>query len=235
LSRVLALLPPHSDVRPADIKEGYWFSMVPGFPVQHFIRDYPFGVDETKKAAFPALTFVDLLGKDQGLLVLHAGTQFFRREPSGAVSNLVMREWESHFTKEYGWPLYAEYRHALLPHAGPLSNAERLRAAAGFTRPLVCFVGPAGSAPLPLTQSFLSLSPGGIQLSAFRKRPEGGYELRIVETEGKKEEVAINLNLPVTKAAETDLLDNKLAEVKLEKGKLVTALEPWKIRTFRLD
>jgi alpha-mannosidase len=235
LSRLLVLLPPHSDVRPADIKEGYWFSMLPGFAVEHIIRDFPFGVDETKKATFPALTFVDLLGKDQGLLVLHAGTQFFRREPSGAASNLVMSEWESHFSREYGWPLYAEYRHGLLPHAGPLTNAERLRAAAGFSQPLACVVGPAGSGSLPPSQSYLSLSPGGVQLSAFRKRPDGGYELRIVETEGKREKVTITLNLPVTKAAETDLLGNKLADVQLQKGQLATALEPWKIRTFRLD
>ncbi len=39
-------------------------------------------------------------------------------------------------TREYGWPLYAEYRHLLWPHAGELTNADRLRAAAAMARPL---------------------------------------------------------------------------------------------------
>jgi len=103
-SRILALVPPHSDASPPDIKEGYWFSFVPSFSVTKVLRDFPFGVEETKNPAFHAQTFVDLLGQDRGLLVLHAGTQYFQQEASGQVSNLVMREWESYFTHEYGWP-----------------------------------------------------------------------------------------------------------------------------------
>ena len=150
--------------------EGYWLSLLPGFPVAKVLRDFPFGVEETKKEAqkdtqkfgFEALTFVDLLGEDLGLLLLHMGTQFFRREPSGAVSNLVMREWESFFTKEYGWPNYAEYRHALLPHGAKLSNAERLRAGAALARPLACVVQQPGDGDLPLSKSFLEVQPSAV-------------------------------------------------------------------------
>ena len=52
------------------------------------------------------------MGKEGGLLLLHPGTQWFARDEKGAVGNLLMREWESNFTGEYGWPLYSEYRHA---------------------------------------------------------------------------------------------------------------------------
>ena len=85
-------------------------------------------MEATRNPAFHALTFGDLLGQDKGLLMLHAGTQYFRHEASGSCSNLVMREWESYFTKEYGWPVYAEYLHGLMPHDGNLTNADRLRA-----------------------------------------------------------------------------------------------------------
>ena len=76
-------MPPHSDVAPPDIKEGYWLSFAPAFPVTKVLRDFPFGVEATKNPDFHALTFVDLLGKDEGLLVLHPGTQWFRRDDGG--------------------------------------------------------------------------------------------------------------------------------------------------------
>ncbi len=236
VTRVLAQVPPRPDVSPPDIKEGYWLSFVPGFPVAKVLRDYPFGVEETKNPAYHALTFVDLVGAGRGLLVLHAGTQYFQREASGRVSNLVMREWESHFTGEYGWPVYAEYRHGLLPHARDLGNADRLRAAASFARPLDCVVRrPRGQGDLPPSGEFLSVPPPGLALTAFRRKPGGGYELRLVETEGRRAKGEVAVHLPVNRAAATDLLGNRLGEAVLKNGRLSVVADPWKILTFELD
>jgi alpha-mannosidase len=235
VTRVLAQVPPQPDVSPPDIKEGYWVSFAPGFPVMKVLRDFPFGVEETNQPAFHALTFVDLIGQDRGLLVLHAGTQYFRREASGALSNLIMREWESYFSKEYGWPVYAEYRHALLPHDGKLSNSDRIRAAAGFARPLICVVREPNKGDFPLSQGFLSVSPASAHLSAFRRKRDGGYELRLVETEGLAAEATVAVRLPVAKAVETDLIGNHLGEASFRNGQLKVSLRPWKIRTFHLE
>jgi alpha-mannosidase len=234
-SRVLALVPPQSDVAPADIKEGYWVSFVPGFSVARVLRDYPFGVEETKNPACHALTFVDLLGENRGLLVLHPGTQYFRREASGRVANLVMREWESYFSKEYGWPIYAEYRHGLMPHGGMLGHADRLRAAAAFARPLACALRKPRAGDLSRSEGFLSTSPPGIGLSSFRKRLDGGYELRVVETEGRRSSGSVTIRLPLGTAAATDLVGNRLAGATVRNGRMEVAAEPWKILTFRLD
>jgi len=234
-SRILAFVPPQSDTSPPDIKEGYWFSFVPGFPVSRVLRDFPFGVEETKNQAFHALTFADFLGRDRGLLFLHAGTQYFRREDMGGISNLVMREWESYFSKEFGWPFYAEYRHALLPYIGTLKNSDRLRAAAAFARPLDCVLQAPRAGDLPLSSGFLSVSPPGVELSAFRKRIESGYELRLVETEGRRTEASIGVHLPLNRAARIDLLGNRLAGAEVRNGKLTVIAEPWKIFTFNLE
>ena len=134
LSRVLARIPPAVDTSPPDIKEGYWLSFVPAFEPSTVLRDFPLAIEPTVHRDFHALTFVDLLTKDAGLLVLHAGTQYFKRASNGALSNLIMREWESHWTGEYGWPRYAEYRHALFPHPADFTHAERMRASFEFTR-----------------------------------------------------------------------------------------------------
>lgn len=235
VTRVLAQLPPHSDAAPADIKEGYWMSWMPAFPVAKVLRDFPFGVEETRNAAFHALTFADLVGAEQGLLMLHAGTQYFRREDSGAFSNLLMREWESHFTHEYGWPIYAQYRHALWPYRGALSNSQRLRAAAEFARPMDCVCWEPGRGDLPTSRSFLSVSPDNVQLSAFRARRGNGYELRVVETEGRAADATVAVQLPLRTAAETDLAGTRAADATLQDSRLRLTTEPWKIRTFQLQ
>jgi hypothetical protein len=235
VSRVLAQVPPHPDTSAPDIKEGYWLSFVPGFPVTRVVRDFPFGVEETKNPAFHGLTFADLVGADRGLLVLHAGTQWFERGEAGRISNLAMREWEGYYSKEYGWPIYAEYRHALMPHGVKLDNADRLRAAAAFARPFVCLLRKPGPGDLPLSGGFLSVSTPGIQLAAFRKKLEGGYELRVVETEGRRTEASVAIDLPLSRAARTDLLGNRLADVEVPNGKLAIAADPWKILTFHLE
>jgi len=232
--RVLCQVPPHSDAQPANIKEGYWLSLHPAFPVTEVLRDFPFGIEETNKRTFHALTFVDLLGQDGGLLVLHLGTQFFRRDEQGVVGNLVMREWESHFTREYGWPIYAEYRYRLMPHGIGMTHSERLRAARAFSRPPLCVIAPTRHGALPLRKSFLEVVPGGVQLSALRRKISGGLELRVVEVEGRRQEAALTLGFRAGAAAETNLLGGKVADAPLKHGTLRTTVEPWKIRTFTL-
>ncbi len=191
-SRVLADVPPAADAIdennrfPAEIREGYWFSFAPGFPISSVVRDFPLAIEATEKNYFHALTFVDLIGKDSGLLVLHPGTQYFKRDSSGVISNLVMREWESYFSKEFGWPRYSEYRHVLLPHSLNFTNAERLRAAEQFSQKMITVVGDPQAGNLPKRNGFLSMSPESVQLLALRKKESGGTELRVVEVEGRE-------------------------------------------------
>jgi alpha-mannosidase len=240
VTRVFAQVPPlfngSGDQLPSltDTNLGYWLSFAPAFEVAKVVRDYPLAVDTTEKNAFHALTFVDLLGKDMGLMVLHPGTQWFLRDKEGIVSNLVMREWESNFdTKEYGWPLYSEYRHALMPHAAvELNNAARLRASLDFTQPLLCRIGQPHAGDLPPSKSFLRVTPETVMLSAFRRKSSNSYELRVVETEGKTADARFEIALPVADAVETNLLGRKIGEVSHGENKLSFPVDPWKIRTF---
>ena len=232
---MFASLPPHSDASPANIKEGYWLSLTPAFPVTSVLRDFPFGIEPTKHSNFHALTFVDLIGKDAGLLVLHPGTQYFRRDEKGAVGNLLMREWESHFTGEYGWPLYAEYHHALLPHDGKLDNSDRLQAAKDFVHPLLSHVAPPQQGDQPTAKSFATVTPAGVLLSALRRKPNNRLEVRVVETEGRHAKADVTLSFPVNAATETNLVGTKLADVERENNKLRLSVDPWKIRTFEIE
>jgi alpha-mannosidase len=240
VSRVLADLPPLPDQLdekgrfPSDIQEGYWLSFRPGFQVESLLRDFPLGIEATENSAFHALTFLDLVGKGTGLLVLHAGNQWFNRDNQGRISNLLMREWESRWTGEYGWPRYSEYRHALMPHRGDLSHAERMRISAQFTQRLIPVLGPPRSGSLPKRKGFIMVEPANVQLSAFRKKEKAGFELRVVETQGQEAASTVELALPVAGAVETNLLGDKVAEVSRSGNKLSFKTQPWKIRTFEL-
>jgi alpha-mannosidase len=57
----------------------------------------------------------------------------------------------------------------------------------------------------------------------------------VVETEGRRTEAKIEVRLPVKRAAQTDLLGNRLADVPVRNGRLEVIADPWKILTFHLD
>jgi alpha-mannosidase len=114
-----------------------------------------------------------------------------------------------------------------------LSNAARLRAAAGFTRPLLCHVDSPRDGRHPSARSFIELKPDTLLLSAFRKMAQG-LELRVLENEGQAAEATVAVDLPVKGAVETDLLGRRTGEVARQKGRLTFGIEPWKFRTFQL-
>ncbi len=241
ISRVLAEIPPAPDALgtdgrfPAEIENGYWLDFSPSFTPASIIRDFPLGIETTDHPYFQGRTFVDLLGADTGLLVLHPGTQYFKRDPDGVFSNLVMREWESYFSAEYGWPRYSEYRHALRPHTGGFTHAERVRAAEEFSQKLITVVGKPQRGTLPHSKSFITVQPENAHLMVFRQKEQEGFEVRILETAGEKGPASIELVVPSTGAAETNLEGKKIAEVDHGSGKLSFELEPWRVRTFEVS
>jgi alpha-mannosidase len=241
VTRVLPEVPPPPDQFedpfgfPVRIKEGYWLNFAPAFEVKGVIRDYPLGVEPTGRDFFQGLTFVDILGKDGGLLLLHSGTQYFNRDPDGVFSNLILREWESFWSGEYGWPRYSEYRHALIPHGADMTNAERLRASAEFTQDMLVVTGPPRSGDLPKRKGFLSLTPENVQLSSFRRKPQKGMEIRLVEVEGRPAQAVVRLDVPAAKAVETNLIGRKVGEVARSGNELRFETRPWKIRTFEIE
>jgi alpha-mannosidase len=75
----------------------------------------------------------------------------------------------------------------------------------------------------------------GLEVTAFRRMPAGGYELRAVETEGRACSARVGLRLPLKNAAAIDLLGNRIGPAALVDGRLAIAAAPWKILTYRLD
>jgi alpha-mannosidase len=145
-----------------------------------------------------------------------------------------MREWESHFTREYGWPRYSEYHHALAPHDGSITHADRVRAAEALTQKLITVVGKRAGASLPPRKSFVRVEPKNLQVLAFRKKGGPGFEIRAVEVEGKQGPASIEVDVSTARACETNLLGKKIADVACKGGKLHFESKPWRVQTFEI-
>lgn len=241
--RVFADLPPKPGEAkvngwqfPLEIHEGYWLQLTPAFAVESVLRDYPFGVELALKTTLTALSWLDLMAGDgSGLLVVHGGTQYFKRREDGSFANLVLREWESHFTGEFGWPRISTHRYVLRPHSGGFTNAERLQAAAGFDQKPLCVVLATSGGTLPKRRSFVEVEGEQAMLSAFRRPVMGERccEIRLAESAGEGGTVRVKTTLPLNTAQPTDALGEN-------PGPGVAAgvtfkLEPWEIKNLRLS
>ncbi|MFN8008389.1 MAG: glycoside hydrolase family 38 C-terminal domain-containing protein [Terriglobia bacterium] len=239
VSRVLAEIPPALDMLdkerrfPAEIKEGYWLNFAPAFTPTTIRRDFPFGVEPTTRRFFPALTFLDLQDDAGGLLLLHAGHQYFKLGEDGVISNLAVREWESFFTGEYGWPRYSEFRHVLFPHGKEFDEAQCVRRSEEFSHKLIPHLAKSPSGTLPPRRSFLSLSPANVMLSAFYKTLTG-YELRAIEIGGKETAAEIEFGVGVNTAAETNLMGRVLHPATIAKSRLRFTAKPWRVQSFAM-
>ncbi len=244
VSRVLTDVPPATDPRSAklpgeytraerDINNGYWLAFAPGFATETVHRDFPLGAEATKHERLHGLNFVDITGADRGLLIIHSGCQYFRKEGNGTWSNLLMREWESLFSDEYGFTNYAEFTHALLAHGPEMDNARRTRAAMEFDNEFVTVVSNSSSGALPAKKSFVRIGPDNVLLSAFRKRSDDGYELRILETAGKETTAKVDLGIPASRAVETDLLGRTTGKP-MEGREIALPMKPWQFRTLQI-
>jgi hypothetical protein len=238
VSRVLTHYPPATDPQKngraeRDIQEGYWLVFAPAFTPVSIYRDFPLGMEKTTYDRLHGLTFADLAGTDQGLLIIHSGTQYFKRESDSAWSNLLIREWESQFTGEYGFPDYAEYRHVLLPHGPDFDDAKRARASMEFDHRLRVAVGHAASGNLPVSKSFVRVSPDNVQVSTFRKKERSGYELRLIETAGKAVTARIELGFAASGATETDLQGRRIG-APIPGTAISLPMSPWRFRTLEI-
>jgi len=238
---------------PLEIHEGYWLEFVPGFQVATVLRDYPFGVEPSRKQTLQALSWLDLMSADgSGLLLVHSGTQYFKRRDDGGFANLVVREWESHFTGEFGWPRTCAFRYVLRPHGAGFTNTDRLQAVAVFDQKPRCVVQTPQAGPRPRRQGFLAVT--GATLSAFR-RPMAmvaasvserkadhsltlaatDAEIRVLECEGVPGQARVTTTLPLHTRQTTDAMGRPSGASSPAPFAGNIALRPWEIKQFRLS
>lgn len=88
---------------------------------------------------------------------------------------------------------------------------------------------------MPPSKSFITLTPGSLMLSAFRRKRSFASELRVIEVQGEEAQATVRLETPFSHVAETDLLGRKLGVVVHSGKQLGFKIQPWKIKTFELQ
>ena len=220
---------------PLHIADGYWFSFASAFKPTAVIRDFPFGVEPCGKDAIDTQTFLDLIGPQGGLMVVHSGTQYFKRSDEVFFSNLAMRDWHGIFMTP-GWPRSAQYRFWLVPHGDAFTNVDRLSSVERFDQQPICTLEGIHAGRLPRQGSFASVDGRGVVLSAFRSVGRGVYEARVVEQNGEPAIGHLKLGLPTGRYAPCNLLGTPVASKQTSRtGAIGLSLAPWQIQTIRID
>lgn len=220
---------------PLHIIDGYWLSFASAFKPTAVIRDFPYGVESCEKDAIDTLNFLDVNGPKGGLLVIHSGTQYFKRTEDVVFSNLALRDWNGIF-QDPAWPRTSDYRFVLLPHGNEFTNADRIRSVEQFDLQPVCVLEGVHKGRLSGFRSFASVNSTGILLSALRSLGNGTYEVRITEQDGVPVSGKLILDLPAGRYAPSDLLGKTLAPYQpLSEGTIAQSLTPWQIKTLRIE
>ncbi|KAH0565714.1 hypothetical protein GP486_000878 [Trichoglossum hirsutum] len=139
-------------------------------------------------------------------------------------------------------------RYAILPHAHPL-DATIVRTAHNFNNPMRFCYRPSQS-PYPSLLNSVSLtgSPSlildtvkrgeddeDVSRGEFAKRKGKCVILRIYDSLGGKSRGVIKTSLPVKKVWKTNVLEDDLEEIKVEKGEVEIELRAFEVATFRLQ
>lgn len=170
----------------------------------------------------------------------------FRDETDEPVSYPVLQHVLLSARKSLAWnPEYwytqkgnHSYRMSLLPHGGDWRL--RYRDAIGFNYRLMAFA--AGKATsvvepqLPGAQSFLTLRPHNLVLTAMKKAEDGdGIILRFYEGEGNKTTARIKFHLPVRQAWKANLIEEEEMPIPTNgDGSIALDVGPWEIVTLKV-
>ncbi|NJD04419.1 MAG: hypothetical protein FIA99_17910 [Ruminiclostridium sp.] len=231
-----AFTPPAVDTKEGNVWqfEGYWLDFSPGFEPKSIYRDIPFGVEVAAKSTLHGFSFIDMVGDDRALMLVHSGTQYFKLKKGNVFSNLLMREWIPVSAPSYGgWQSYCEYKYFLIPHDMAISNQERLKMSMEMDYKVKTLIKSPSKGSLSKEMSLLAVEGNGVITSSFRRKGEKGFELRLFEAEGKQTNVIIEFAVPIKEGYETDLMGNRIKQIKKEgETSFGFVLEPWKIATF---
>lgn len=130
------------------------------------------------------------------------------------------------------------YRMSILPHGGDWR--ERYREAIAFNYRLAAFMPVDGTSKvtsnLPGTQSFLTLEPHNLVMTAMKKCEDDDWVIvRFYEAEGNISTARIRLARPIVSAYRTNLIEEAADRIDvMADGSIELPVGPWEIVTIRL-
>jgi alpha-mannosidase len=136
------------------------------------------------------------------------------------------------------------FTYSLYPHPGDWQEAATLHQAAGLNQPLLAVVLPVGQAERGVG-AFAPGRPGlvcdaaNVVVSAIKlaeDQPASGRAVivRVYEAHGKPAQARLQPAWPITRAEETDLIEQRVADLPVTNGSVTLQLAPHEIKTVRM-
>ena len=122
-----------------------------------------------------------------------------------------------------------EMTYSLLPHAGAFSAESVVRPAYELNIPIVAVKGRAACAP------FAAVGAPNVIVESVKPAEDGtdAFVLRLYECEGTKAVADVQINVPVSGAVLTNLLEDEKEALAVKDGKLTLAFRPFEIKTVK--
>lgn len=122
-----------------------------------------------------------------------------------------------------------EFTYSLLPHTGDWLEGDTVKEAWSLNNPLTCIVG----VPSVSNFSLFKLSSDHVMIDAVKKAEDSDdIILRIHEFAGKREQVTLSSDLPLTSWQEVDLLERPVTDA--NEIPVQFTIKPYEIKTFLL-
>ncbi|MCI0478370.1 MAG: glycosyl hydrolase-related protein, partial [Anaerolineales bacterium] len=206
---------------------------------------------EQPVSTHPQLTFADVSDARGGLLLANRGLPEIeaRREENGAALVLTLLRsvgWLSRddmpIRKGHAGPGWATpgaqclgahtFHYALVPYSGEWLDA--LPQAAAFNAPLRAIVTELHAGNLPSRQSFVSVMPSAVCVSAIKSAEEGqGLIVRVWNTAAEPLDATVRVNVPFVRAQRVDLSERVVESLTPDaEGALHLRLRPKQIETL---
>jgi alpha-mannosidase len=208
------------------------------------IQSIPFGsVERPNGIEFPAQEWVDYSGAGHGVALLNVGL------PGNLVSgNLMMLSLlrsqtlggyvagdQPDMTSNTGLELGRErtLHYALQPHNGNWRDAKVWQSGMEFAHPLLCRKALPHPGPLPASWAMLSVSNSNVVVTAVTPGRDNAAIVRLYEAAGQPSPaVALTFANQITSAAEVNLMEDHMADIKPDGKSLKVDLSPFQIKTL---
>ena len=128
-----------------------------------------------------------------------------------------------------------DIRYAFYPHAGDWRDAAAPRRGHEFNTPLIARTAQAHEGKLPPRHSFFSCGPDNVILEVVKRAEDkDGVVLRMYEATGRDSEATITLPADVESVVETNLLEEKIADVSASGNTITVPVGHYEIKTLRV-
>lgn len=204
--------------------------------------DIPFGVIErdvhfnnsNQKAMFevPALSFADLSEGNYGVALMSAMKYGFSIQDNIMSISLLRAPTFPDAAADQGEHIFS---YSLFGHKNGFREGEVVHQAKMLSNPIIAEVATPGNGNLPTTMSFISTDSRNVIIDTLKSSESGaGLILRVYESYGQRNKVKLNIQLPVNKVEECNLVEEVIRDITIENGLLEFEIKPFEIKTFIL-